>query len=293
MLGALFPDSFYVQGQLAVIGLFFCCILQAYTQPFTSKEMNTLEAVSLWTSLFTYFVGQFTFTPYINADDYYFSIGGQTAHALAFVANIGFVIYALVLFAKMKRASSRGKTFIDRRTSTVDGKINAIDSDAVDMKNFTVSSGAFEGMDFVDFINEFPPGPRVNAFKAFLKSEFSDENIDFYVECYEFRIRAGHDPNAPPLALWEKAGKPPPLSDELKPVLKAICDQHVRDGSPRQVNLPARLQKAVLTAVDSDVITTVVLDDAFHEIIKLMGRDSFPRFMETEHWRNLLTHTEV
>jgi hypothetical protein len=287
------------------LGLIAAQMAQAYVKPFVNEEMNNVEAVSIFVTTIIYFCGYFTFASFdLN------HIMSESFTVVAFAVNLGFLLYSFKMFYNMKQqaienTSTTVKNFgwslveiLKSQRQHPEPKIGdkhrrkhseKIELQSKEEKN----SGAFEGMDFVDFINEFPAGPRVNAFKAFLKSEFSDENVDFYVECYEFRIRAGHDPNAPPLALWEKAGKPPPLSDELKPVLNAICDQHVRDGSPRQVNLPARLQKAVLTAVDSDVITTVVLDDAFHEIIKLMGRDSFPRFMETEHWRNLLTHTEV
>ena len=288
-LGALFGSNFHAQGLFAVVGLFFFGLVHAYVRPFASEQMNQLEALSIITSTLTYFFAQFTFVE--------LGTGSRTAAGVfTFMVNISFCVYACHSFYSMFGGTigfkCGSKPFdICSSISTLrprERSSSCIHMDDIKSMHSKKISGAYEGMDFATYINENPSGPRIAAWKAFLKSEYSDENIDFYLCVRQFRLDAGHDPDAAPLALWEKAAAPPPLADALKYIVRDIVNTYIREGSDRQVNLPQRIQDAAVKAIDEDTCTTIVLDDAFHEIIRLMGRDSFPRFQDSEHWEKLL-----
>ena len=246
-----------------------------------------------------YFCGYFTLPglELVNAES-----TATACSALAFLFNVAFIFWGVHQFYLMKQEAASKLSMTAKRQlleahSNLGNRLSKFfmelgQKDAFDdlelVSQEEKKSGAYIGMNFTEFVTENPPGPRIAAWKTFLKSEYSDENIDFYLRVRQFRLDAGHDPNAPTIQLWEKTKRAPPLPDALKPTLQEITDIYIRAGADRQVNLPNRIRKAVVTCVEEDTCTTIVLDDALHEIIRLMGRDSFPRFQDSEHWQRLL-----
>ena len=104
-------------------------------------------------------------------------------------------------------------------------------------------------------------------FRGFLKTEFSDENIEFWLECEEYKF----------------------TSKELKRQAKAkkIYSDFVAIGSPREVNLEIEIRTH--TAEKILMPTFETFDRAQKRIQALMEKDSYPRFLESDLYKKLLS----
>ena len=78
--------------------LFVATIFHARSLPFALWELTVLEFVSLFVSSFTFFLGQFT----IEAGDYGTSFQA-TASIMALLINVGFLCFAMWIFAHLKK----------------------------------------------------------------------------------------------------------------------------------------------------------------------------------------------
>ncbi|XP_067829226.1 regulator of G-protein signaling 5-like [Heptranchias perlo] len=108
----------------------------------------------------------------------------------------------------------------------------------------------------------------VTAFRAFLRSEFSEENIDFWLACEEYKnMKAG-----PKLTL--KAQK--------------IYDEFVEVQAPKEVNLDS-LTREIVTKNLADP-TTSCFELAQERTYSLMEKDSFPRFLKSDFFWELLKY---
>jgi len=104
------------------------------------------------------------------------------------------------------------------------------------------------------------------AFDSQLDKEYSDENLDFWQAATKFRTEFPADDDDVALTLAQ-----------------SIINMHVRDGSDRQVNLPAKVQKQILQEVATAVtggnkIKRTIFEAAAQEIFTLMERDTYKRF---------------
>ncbi|KAG8127668.1 hypothetical protein E2320_014561, partial [Naja naja] len=98
------------------------------------------------------------------------------------------------------------------------------------------------------------------AFHAFLKSEFSEENLDFWLACEDYRKLRG--------------------CDKLQESAKKIFDQYItiqapketRDVTNRNILLPTRS----------------CFDQAQKRIFGLMEKDSYPRFLRSLVYQDLV-----
>ncbi|GCB75201.1 regulator of G-protein signaling 4-like [Scyliorhinus torazame] len=105
----------------------------------------------------------------------------------------------------------------------------------------------------------------VAAFRAFLRSEFSEENIDFWVTCEEYK-------NA-------KAGSKLPLKAQK------IYDEFVKVQAPKEVNLDSRSRERVHRNMARP--SPSCFDPAQKRIHGLMETDSFPRFLKSQYYLGL------
>nr|XP_020451933.1 regulator of G-protein signaling 5-like [Monopterus albus] len=100
----------------------------------------------------------------------------------------------------------------------------------------------------------------LQAFHVFLRSEFSEENLEFWLACEDYRVS--------PLNLQKtKAG--------------SIYSQFINPDAPQEVNLDAETREALLTVMDSPCADT--FNKAQQRIYALMAKDSFPRFLRSHH----------
>ncbi|XP_055773664.1 regulator of G-protein signaling 4-like isoform X1 [Salvelinus fontinalis] len=98
------------------------------------------------------------------------------------------------------------------------------------------------------------------AFLWFLQSEFSEENLQFWLACEEYRV-------TPP---WQQGAK-----------AQSMYCQYINPGSPQEVNLDAETREALLRVMEEPA------GDTFHEaqqhVYHLMAKDSYPRFLRSPH----------
>ncbi|XP_061594858.1 regulator of G-protein signaling 4 [Cololabis saira] len=104
-------------------------------------------------------------------------------------------------------------------------------------------------------------GRRV--FTSFLKSEFSQENVDFWVACEEYK-------------------KSP--ASQRAPRAKQIYRQFVEADAPNEVNLDAATRETTRRGVED--AGPSCFDVAQKTIYTLMEKDSYRRFLKSQAMRN-------
>lgn len=104
-------------------------------------------------------------------------------------------------------------------------------------------------------------------YRAFLLREFSNENLEFWLACEEYK-------NAKPQKLAAKAQK--------------IYNDFVAVQAPKEVNLDAETRLITLTNVQSNNPDPHAFDRAQRRIQHMMERDSYLRFLQSELFLELL-----
>uniref|UniRef100_A0A2I4C7A7 Regulator of G-protein signaling 4 n=1 Tax=Austrofundulus limnaeus TaxID=52670 RepID=A0A2I4C7A7_AUSLI len=97
------------------------------------------------------------------------------------------------------------------------------------------------------------------VFTTFLKSEFSQENVDFWIACEDYK-------NTPPSKAATKA--------------KQIYQQFVEADAPNEVNLDAVTREKTRQEVEDG--SPSCFDEAQKMIYKLMEKDSYRRFLKSK-----------
>ncbi|XP_072539140.1 regulator of G-protein signaling 4 [Salminus brasiliensis] len=102
------------------------------------------------------------------------------------------------------------------------------------------------------------------AFTAFLKSEFSQENIEFWEACEDFK-------RTPAKQMEAKA--------------KQVFDQYVSVDSPKEVNLDSATREE--TRRNLEKCDASCFDEAQNKIFTLMENDSYRRFLRSKLYLDL------
>merc|ERR1719331_1101157 len=107
-------------------------------------------------------------------------------------------------------------------------------------------------------------GRRV--FREFLRCEYSEENILFWLACEDLKKERS------PESIEEKA--------------RIIYEEYVSILSPREVSLDSRVREII----NRNMITPSqhTFDEAQLQIYTLMHRDSYPRFVNSPTYKNML-----
>ncbi|XP_041839999.1 regulator of G-protein signaling 5 [Melanotaenia boesemani] len=100
----------------------------------------------------------------------------------------------------------------------------------------------------------------LQAFRGFLRSEFSEENLEFWLACEDFRISP---------------------SNRQKTKASSIYSQFINPDAPLEVNLDAETRDALLEVMESPCADT--FKNAQQRIYSLMAKDSFPRFLRSHY----------
>ncbi|KAG7270152.1 hypothetical protein CRUP_007676 [Coryphaenoides rupestris] len=104
------------------------------------------------------------------------------------------------------------------------------------------------------------------TFRTFLKSEFSDENIEFWLTCEDY--------------------KKIKTSSRMSTRAKKIYEQFIKAESPKEINIDHHTREQIKTSVMTP--TVCCFDDAQKIVYGLMERDSYPRFLRSDFYRALL-----
>lgn len=104
------------------------------------------------------------------------------------------------------------------------------------------------------------------TFRTFLKSEYSDENIEFWLTCEDYKkIRS---------------------SFRMSSRAKRIYEQFIKAESPKEINIDYQTREQIKRNVKTP--TVHCFDEAQKIVYGLMERDSYPRFLRSDMYRTLL-----
>ncbi|NXN83341.1 RGS18 protein, partial [Bombycilla garrulus] len=106
----------------------------------------------------------------------------------------------------------------------------------------------------------------LDAFTKFLKTEFSEENIEFWIACEDYKKSIS--------AL------------ELLPKAKSIFETFIQKDAPKEVNLDFHIKEVTSQSMGQPVHNT--FDAAQSTVYRLMEQDSYPRFLRSAPYLSLL-----
>ncbi|XP_016105593.1 regulator of G-protein signaling 21 isoform X2 [Sinocyclocheilus grahami] len=104
------------------------------------------------------------------------------------------------------------------------------------------------------------------TFRTFLKSEFSDENIEFWLTCEDYKKITS--------------------SYKMSSKARKIFEQFVEAESPKEINIDYHTREEIKRKVNSP--TPQCFDEAQKIVYGLMERDSYPRFLRSEMYKTLV-----
>ncbi|KAM3838838.1 LOW QUALITY PROTEIN: regulator of G-protein signaling 16-like [Vipera latastei] len=104
------------------------------------------------------------------------------------------------------------------------------------------------------------------AFHGFLKTEFSEENLEFWLACEEY--------------------KKIPSKAKLATKANRIFEDFVQNEAPREVNLDHETREA--TRRNLAVASSTCFEEAQAKTYILMEKDSYPRFLKSAYYRDLI-----
>ncbi|XP_028307694.1 regulator of G-protein signaling 19 isoform X2 [Gouania willdenowi] len=107
-----------------------------------------------------------------------------------------------------------------------------------------------------------------NVFREFLRTEYSEENMMFWLACEDLKQEVNKS------AVEDK--------------VQSIYEEYIAILSPREVSLDAHVHEVINLRMEDPAAHT--FDDAQLQIYTLMHRDSYPRFLCSNIYRSLL-HT--
>ncbi|KAL3976817.1 hypothetical protein ACER0C_020306 [Sarotherodon galilaeus] len=108
----------------------------------------------------------------------------------------------------------------------------------------------------------------LSAFRSFLQSEFSDENIEFWMACEDFK----------------KTKNPAKMAAKAK----KIYEDFIQSEGPREVNIDHFTKDVTLRNLVE--LSPSTFDLAQKRIYALMEKDSFGRFLRSEQYQELLVN---
>ncbi|XP_072297292.1 regulator of G-protein signaling 18 [Eucyclogobius newberryi] len=105
----------------------------------------------------------------------------------------------------------------------------------------------------------------VEVFSQFLKSEFSEENIEFWLACEDYKT----------------------VDSETKLLSKAkyIFTVFIESDAPKEVNIDHSTKMAIEQSISQPTMSC--FDAAQKKVYSLMQKDSYPRFLHSDIYLNL------
>ncbi|KAE8611263.1 hypothetical protein XENTR_v10012392 [Xenopus tropicalis] len=109
-------------------------------------------------------------------------------------------------------------------------------------------------------------GPAVYA--AYLKTEFSDENIEFWFACERYKNITSR---------WRRTLK-----------AKKLYKTYIKPNSPREINIDSPTREALEKEIQQP--TPKSFDEAQIIVLRHMERDSYPRFLASNVYQNIVSN---
>ncbi|XP_051788936.1 regulator of G-protein signaling 21-like [Erpetoichthys calabaricus] len=108
------------------------------------------------------------------------------------------------------------------------------------------------------------------AFREFLKSEFSEENILFWLACEEY--------------------KKVKSTSKMNAMANKIYSEFVKVQAPREINIDCGTRDSITKNISSPNINS--FDNAQKIIYSLMAKDCYPRFLRSDLYKALLKKSQ-
>ncbi|NXD51538.1 RGS2 protein, partial [Corvus moneduloides] len=109
------------------------------------------------------------------------------------------------------------------------------------------------------------------AFRAFLKSEFCEENIEFWLACEDFK----------------KTKSPQKLTSKAK----KIYNDFIEKEAPKEINIDFQTKNMIAQNIQD--ATHTCFSAAQKRVYSLMENNSYPRFLESEFYQELCKKTPI
>ncbi|XP_010075895.1 PREDICTED: regulator of G-protein signaling 21, partial [Pterocles gutturalis] len=104
------------------------------------------------------------------------------------------------------------------------------------------------------------------AFRTFLKSEFSEENVEFWLACEDFKKTKS--------------------SAKIASKAQKIYSDFIQADAPKEINIDFHTKNHISQNISEPTLSC--FDDAQRLIYSLMAKDSFPRFLRSEEYKELV-----
>lgn len=108
-----------------------------------------------------------------------------------------------------------------------------------------------------------------NVFREFLRTEYSEENMLFWLACEDLKKEVNKS------VTEEKA--------------RMIYEDYISILSPKEVSLDSRVREVINRKMQDP--TSHTFDDAQLQIYTLMHRDSYPRFLNSTLYKSMVQST--
>ncbi|XP_035509300.1 regulator of G-protein signaling 21-like [Morone saxatilis] len=105
------------------------------------------------------------------------------------------------------------------------------------------------------------------AFCIFLKSEFCEENIEFWTACEDFRNHTSRK--------------------EMVSKANSIYEEFIKSEAPKEVNLDFHTKNAIIQSLHEPTATSFLA--AQRKVYSLMENNSYPRFIHSDLYKELCT----
>ncbi|XP_047695820.1 regulator of G-protein signaling 21 [Prionailurus viverrinus] len=111
----------------------------------------------------------------------------------------------------------------------------------------------------------------LDAFRTFLKSEFSEENVEFWLACEDFKKTES--------------------AEKMASKAKMIYSEFIEADAPKEINIDFSTRDLISKNIAEP--TLKCFDEAQKLIYSLMAKDSFPRFLKSEIYKKLVNGKQV
>ncbi|KAI4578100.1 hypothetical protein MJG53_010955 [Ovis ammon polii x Ovis aries] len=106
----------------------------------------------------------------------------------------------------------------------------------------------------------------LDAFRTFLKSEFSEENVEFWLACEDFKKTES--------------------AEKIASKARMIYSEFIEANAPKEINIDFSTRDLISKNIAEP--TLKCFDEAQKLIYSLMAKDSFPRFLKSEIYKKLV-----
>ncbi|MED6276587.1 hypothetical protein CHARACLAT_004548 [Characodon lateralis] len=103
------------------------------------------------------------------------------------------------------------------------------------------------------------------AFRIFLKSEFCEENIEFWTTCENYKTLTSQK--------------------DLLSKANTIYEEFIKSEAPKEINLDFNTKNAIAQSLNAPTATT--FQAAQKKIYSLMEKNSYPRFINSDLYKEL------